>query len=161
MPALYTIGYEGASVPDFLATLKLAGVEHVLDVRELPQSRRPGFSKNALTAALSDAEVTYSHLRQLGDPKPGRDAARSGNIVEFTRIFEAHLALPETQQALYQAVDIATKKVTALLCFERDPRTCHRTLVARAINELCSLNVRNLGVARNAGQCSRSVRQAA
>lgn len=161
MSALYTIGYEGASVEDLIATLELAGVAHVLDVRELPQSRRPGFSKNALATALADANLTYSHLRQLGDPKPGREAARRGDFEEFRRIFECHLSLESTQTALGEAISVASAKPTALLCFERDPRNCHRTLVAQAMHELCSLNVRNLGVVRNAGQRSRTVRKAA
>jgi uncharacterized protein (DUF488 family) len=76
MRTLFTIGYEGASLSDFIVTLQNSGVERLLDVREVAQSRRPGFSKTALSTALAEADIGYTHLRQLGDPKAGRDAAR-------------------------------------------------------------------------------------
>lgn len=161
MKKLFTIGYEGASVEDLIATLQLAGVEHVLDVRELPQSRRPGFSKNGLAAALAVCRIGYSHTKQLGDPKEGRDAARRGDWETFRRVFEGHLALDATKAALADAARVASSKATVLLCFERDPRNCHRALVARSMSEICSLNVQNLGVVHNARQRSRTVREAA
>ena len=103
MTIVFTIGYEGASVEDFVASLALAGVQHVLDVREIAQSRRRGFSKNGLAEALRARGIDYSHSRQLGDPKPGREAARRGDLDEFKRIFQAHLLLPETRKALSEA----------------------------------------------------------
>ncbi|HYW15471.1 MAG TPA: DUF488 domain-containing protein [Allosphingosinicella sp.] len=161
MITLFTIGYEGASLPDFIETLRLARVQHVLDVRDVPQSRRAGFSKKGLAAALADQGFSYSHAKQLGDPKAGREAARRGDLEAFRRIFEAHLALEETQIALLRAAHIASERATVLLCFERDPSHCHRTLVARSINELCSLNVQNLGVVHNASRRDGAFRKAA
>src|SRR5215213_5559790 len=75
---IFTIGYEGATVPEFLAALKDAGVERVIDVRALPLSRRPGFSKSPLRAALEEAGIEYVHLKALGTPADGRAAARAG-----------------------------------------------------------------------------------
>jgi uncharacterized protein (DUF488 family) len=95
MQTIYTIGYEGASVQGLIGTLEHMGIQHVLDVRELPQSRRPGFSKKVLAEALAQAGIEYSHLRQLGDPKNGREAARRGDINEFKAIFEAHMDTPK------------------------------------------------------------------
>lgn len=152
MGTLYTIGYEGASVGDFLATLQAKGIKHVMDVREVPQSRRPGFSKNILAAALAAEGIGYSHWKQLGDPKAGREAARRGLMDEFRAIFEAHLALPQSQAALKEASQEAIRQPSVLLCFERDPKGCHRTLVAQRLLALSSLSVQHLGVDHGADQ---------
>lgn len=161
MQTLFTIGYEGAALQDFVATLRLAQIEHLLDVREVAQSRRPGFSKNALAAALREADIGYTHLRQLGDPKKGREAARRGDINAFRRIFEDHLQLPATKEALSTAADICQRETTVLLCFERNPQLCHRTLVAKQLTDLCSFSVRHLGVVHNGVERFRPVAQAA
>jgi len=143
---LATIGYEGASLGDFISTLLAAGVQRVVDVREVAQSRRPGFSKNALRDALEEVDIDYHHIRQLGDPKQGREAARSGKFELFRNIYSAHLDLPASREALKDAVALATTKPSALVCFERDPKHCHRSIVAQRITDLCSLKVINLGV---------------
>lgn len=103
MPMLTTIGYEKAALNDFIATLQAASVECVIDVRELPLSRKRGFSKTALGQALEGADIRYVHLKALGDPKPGRDAARAGRFEEFNAIYRKHLATPEAQEALVLA----------------------------------------------------------
>ena len=152
MTAIYTIGYEGAAMADLIATLKLQGVEQLLDVREIAQSRRPGFSKTALSASLSSAGIQYSHYRQLGDPKAGREAAREGKIAEFQAIFSAHLSMPATIAALNDAATVAASAPSVLLCYERSPLNCHRGLVAERLAELCSLSVRHLGVVEHAAR---------
>src|SRR4051794_37749713 len=92
---IFTIGYEGTTVPDFIATLKCAGVERVIDVRALPLSRRPGFSKSPLKAALEQAGIEYLHLKALGTPPDGRAAARAGRHSDLKRIYAGQLELPE------------------------------------------------------------------
>jgi uncharacterized protein (DUF488 family) len=160
MSTIYTIGYEGAALADLVATLHVAGVKHVMDVREIPQSRKAGFSKNILAGALAKEGIGYSHWKQLGDPKPGREAARRGLMEEFRAIFAAHLALPQSQTALRQASEEVKRQATVLLCFERDPRSCHRTLVAQQLTDLCSLSVQHLGVIEH-GAKQRSLAEAA
>ena len=93
--AICTIGYEGGTVAAFIRTLKQAQVELVLDIRAAPVSRKKGFSKNQLAAHLSEAGIGYRHLRGLGTPKRGRDAARGGDVESFERIFRAHMDEPE------------------------------------------------------------------
>jgi len=146
---LATIGYEGASLADFISTLVTAGVERVVDVREIAQSRRPGFSKNAFRTALVQAGIDYCHLRQLGDPKPGREAARAGNTDLFRTIFSAHISLAASKEALINAVSLATEKKAALVCFERDATFCHRTIVAQHMAALSSFEITNLRVISN------------
>ena len=130
---IFTIGYEAATMGDFLAALKKAGVERVIDVRALPLSRRPGFSKTPLRGALEEADIDYVHLKALGTPAAGRDAARKGRHEELKRIYAGQLELPEAIAQGAQMLELAAEKPSALLCFERDPAGCHRTLLLEAI----------------------------
>lgn len=132
---IYTIGYEGATVPEVIAALEAAGVEQVIDVRQLPLSRRPGFSKSSLAAALAEHGIGYVHLKALGTPKPGRDAAKKGDRATLEAVYAGQLELPEAQAAAARMRALAAEKVSALLCFERDPRVCHRTLLLAAEGE--------------------------
>lgn len=127
---LWTIGYERVGVPDFVAALKAAAIKTLIDVRDVPNSRRAGFSKKALAASLDEAGIAYIHMKALGTPKAGREAARKGDTQTMRRIFEAKLAEPESQMALAEAADLAGKSRTCLMCLEHDWRGCHRTIVA-------------------------------
>ena len=132
---IYTIGYEATTVSEFIAALQSAGVQRVIDVRALPLSRRPGFSKTALRAALEEARIEYVHLRALGTPAQGRAAARSGHHAELERIYAGQLELPEAIAQSAQMLDLAREKPSALLCMEREPAHCHRSLLLNAVAE--------------------------
>lgn len=129
---VFTIGYEATTMADFLAALTGAGVERVIDVRALPLSRRPGFSKTSLAASLAEAGIDYVHLKALGTPKRGRDAAKQGDVATLEAVYADQLELPEAQAQAAQMLALAAEKPSALLCFERDPRHCHRTLLLEA-----------------------------
>ena len=144
--AVFTIGYEGAAVPAFLATLGEAGVSTLIDVRALAWSRRRDFSRSALAACLTEAGIAYHHLPALGNPKPGRDAARAGDHAGFLRVFSAQLDGEAGRAGLAQATAIAAREPTCLLCLERDPGRCHRTIVAREIATAAALEVHPLVV---------------
>ncbi len=118
---------------EFLHALSSAGVERVIDVRALPLSRRPGFSKSALKAALAEAGIDYVHLRALGTPAAGREAARKGRTADLRRIYASQLELPEAIAEGAQMVDLALEKPSALLCYEREPAGCHRSLLLESI----------------------------
>lgn len=130
MPDLFTIGYEGSIVDAVVASLQAAGVTHLLDVRAVPQSRKPGFSKRLLGGTLEAAGIRYTHLKGLGTPKPGRDAVRHGDVAAMHRIFRAHMQEPAAQLDLARAREIAAAEPACLLCFERDHSHCHRQIVA-------------------------------
>lgn len=130
---IFTIGYEGTTVPEFIAALKDAGVERVIDVRALPLSRRPGFSKSPLRAALDEAGIDYVHLKALGTPPDGRAAARAGRHADLERIYAGQLELPEAMAQGAQMLELAREKPSALLCMEREPAHCHRTLLLAAV----------------------------
>lgn len=130
---IFTIGYEGVTQAEFVATLQSAGVERVIDIRAVPNSRRPGFSKTPLRNALAEAGIDYVHLRALGTPADGRAAARAGRHAEMERIYAGQLELPEAIAQSAQMLDLAADKSSALLCYERDPRGCHRSTLLRAV----------------------------
>jgi uncharacterized protein (DUF488 family) len=130
---IFTIGYEGATVAEFLAALQGAGVERVIDVRAVANSRRPGFSKTPLRNALAEAGIDYVHLRALGTPADGRAAARAGRHDDLVRIYAGQLELPEAIAQSAQMIELSRERPSALLCYERDPAGCHRTLLLEAV----------------------------
>lgn len=132
---IYTIGYEATTMVEFIAALKGAGVERLIDVRALPLSRRPGFSKNILAASIGEAGIEYVHLKNLGTPKPGRDAAKKGDVATLEAVYETQLGLPEAQAEAARMRALAAEKPSALLCYERNPEHCHRTLLLEAEGE--------------------------
>jgi uncharacterized protein (DUF488 family) len=129
MPRIFTIGYESAPQAQVIRALKDAGVKLVIDVRAVAASRRAGFSKTILSTSLKDEGIGYVHLRALGTPKAGRQAAHAGRIGEMHQIFEAHMAEPAAQVAYGEAFELAAKQPAALLCYEADAAGCHRRIL--------------------------------
>jgi uncharacterized protein (DUF488 family) len=150
--ALVTIGYEAAELSDFVATLRQAGVCCLIDVRELPISRRKGFAKQALSAALGRAGINYVHLRGLGDPKEGRNAARAGDYVRFKRVFARHMMSVTAQADLRKAAELVSQGGACLMCYERDHAACHRSIVAKAISDITAVTICHLGVREGVGR---------
>lgn len=133
MNQLFTIGYEGTDIDRFIETLRLTSIEVLADVRAVAVSRKRGFSKTALKTRLEAEGIEYLHFVELGDPKPGRDAARAGRFSEFRDIYCRHLATDTAQAALERLSLVAKVKRTCLLCFERLPEHCHRRVVAERL----------------------------
>lgn len=149
-PALFTIGYEGATLDTLIAALAQAGVRTLVDVRDRPYSRKPGFSKPSLSAAMERAGVRYVHLGALGTPAEGRDAARAGRHDVFKRIMKTRLDAAEGQGGLAQAATLAKSQgPICLLCLERDPADCHRSLVADRLKRRTRLPVRHLAIGKS------------
>lgn len=148
MPDVATIGYENATVEDFLQALRAAGVDLLVDVRAVASSRRPGFAKTRLSENVRDAGIDYLHLRALGTPSEGRAAARAGRHDDLRTIYLQHLETLDAQAQLHELADLvrAGRRV-CLLCLEADPAHCHRTFVAQALGELLPIEVRHLFVA--------------
>lgn len=143
-PPLATIGYESATLPDVVARLQAAGVELLEDVRAVAASRRPGFSKGVLSASLEEAGVAYLHLRDLGTPKAGREAARAGRTAEMRAIFSAALESPAAVLAFERLAELAATRRTCLLCYEADAAGCHRTVLAERLRERTGVEVEDL-----------------
>jgi uncharacterized protein (DUF488 family) len=149
---IFTIGYERASLADFVSTLELSSVDILVDIRDRAQSRRPGFSKNALKAALNLAGIDYLHMRELGDPKEGREAARKGDFGRFREIFANVIASKEAIAALAALEKLASNSAICLMCFERDQTTCHRSIVSALLEQRLGKRTRHLGVSEGVGR---------
>jgi uncharacterized protein (DUF488 family) len=146
MPPLFTIGYEATTIGTVIETLLAAGATHLVDVRAVPQSRKPGFSRRQLEAGLAERGIRYTLLRGLGTPAAGRHAARRGDVATMRAIFTDHMRSDPAQADLAHAVAIARESPSCLLCFERDHANCHRSLVADLITAATGQEVRNLAV---------------
>lgn len=132
---LYTIGYEGASTESFVTELKKKGVAILVDVREMPLSRKKGFSKNSLAALVEAEGIQYRHMRELGAPREVRYRLKdTGDWSEYCTGYQAHLAI--RAEALTELADLAHEQVICLMCFEADYRECHRSLITDHLSEL-------------------------
>jgi uncharacterized protein (DUF488 family) len=144
---IFSIGYEKARLADVIAALKAAGVETLIDVRDRPQSRRPGFSKRQLAAGLEEAGIRYVGLKALGTPPEGREANHRHDWERFWRIVDDKLATAEAEHALAEAAAIAAESPSCLLCYEADHRICHRSRVADILAERHGITIHHLTVA--------------
>jgi uncharacterized protein (DUF488 family) len=143
---LYTIGYEKTLLKDVISTLATARVATLIDVRDRPISRRPGFSKRQLAAAIEEAGMRYVHLQALGTPPEGRLAGRRREWDRFWGIVEEKLARPEAELALLEAAEIAKAAPSCLLCYEADWQICHRRRVAEKLAQRQGFAVSHLTV---------------
>ena len=132
MTPLCTSGYQGQDAAAWTARLLAHGIEVVVDVRDLPLSRKKGFSKSQLRASLSERGIRYLHVKELGNPKVYRDALHQGmDFKEFAIIFRRHLE--SKTAALEELSDLAMTCRVCILCYEEDPAACHRSLVAESV----------------------------
>lgn len=142
--AIYTIGYQNMPLQAFIQQVRRARVQLIADVRDFPLSRKRGFSKTSLSAALTDAGVRYRHIRELGCPKPIRDRYHAdGDWGRYTSSFMSHLC--NQQVAIQELARLCASDAVALLCYEADSSRCHRTYVARAVAAILATPVAHIG----------------
>jgi uncharacterized protein (DUF488 family) len=142
---LFTIGYEQTPVEAVLDELEHAGVKLLVDVRAVAASRRPGFSKKQLAAGLDERGISYLHLRGLGTPKDGREAARGGKFDALHRIYAKHLKTPQAREELDELAALVAKSgPVCILCYERDHTHCHRQWIAEIIQDRDGAKIENL-----------------
>jgi uncharacterized protein (DUF488 family) len=142
---LFTIGYEQTPAKAVLDELVEARVKLLVDVRAVASSRRPGFSKNQLAAGLDERGISYLHLRGLGTPKDGREAARSGQYDVLHKIYAKHLKTAQAKEELDELSALVKKSgAVCILCYERDHRHCHRRWIAEIIEEREGVRIENL-----------------
>jgi uncharacterized protein (DUF488 family) len=145
MHPLFTIGYAQAKPAAVLDELKRARIDLLVDTRAVAASRRPGFSKRQLAAALDEAGIAYLHLQKLGTPAQGRAAARAGDTDTLWRIYDKHIKKPEPQDALAELVRLVKSgKRIALLCYCRDPKACHRSRIVANVKKRARVKVTDL-----------------
>lgn len=143
---IFTIGYEGLSIDAFMSLLAEHGVDTLVDVRELPLSRKPGFSKKALANLLKSSGREYVHMVDLGCPRPIRDQYREdGDWKRYTRGFIKYLKTQD--DTIAQLSSLVVSENCALLCYEADSNFCHRSMVANAVKEYCGARVTHIKAA--------------
>jgi uncharacterized protein (DUF488 family) len=130
-----SIGYENYHDSDaFARVLAAAGVERLIDVREIPISRKRGFAKTALSEALANAGIEYLHIRALGNPKDFRDLYKSGKVSAGKSAYRRFL-LSERREELADLAGILKEKRSALMCVEHDSKICHRQVILDALRD--------------------------
>jgi uncharacterized protein (DUF488 family) len=145
--AIYTIGYEGVETPAVLAALTGADVRLLLDVRAAPHSRKPGFSRRELARALDEAGIRYRHEAELGAPRTLRDKVRADR--DYDAFFDQYARLLEEREELVRDLVNSMDGAVALMCYERDPGICHRSMVADRMAFLAGLEPRHLDARAN------------
>lgn len=138
--AVFTIGYEGIGLEDFLGLLSENGIDTLIDIREYPLSRKPGFSKTVLNATVGLMGLDYRHIKALGCPKEVRNKYRdTGDWTQYKRGFLSYL---DTQtEVIRELAEFSASSNFALMCFEADYNYCHRSMVANAVAKLSSEKV--------------------
>jgi uncharacterized protein (DUF488 family) len=139
--SLFTIGYEGLELPEFTEILKNARIEIIADIRAVPNSRKKGFSKKALSEELARHGIDYILLQALGSPKDLRDKVRADN--DYDSFFIAYNKFLDSQaEPLQQLLEIASKRITCILCYERDINCCHRKAVGERLQKIAHKKLR-------------------
>ena len=145
MAEIATIGYAETTPALLLEALRGAEIELLVDVRAIANSRRPGFAKRSLAAGVESVGIGYLHLKGLGTPATGREAARAGRLLELRAIYEEHLGSLPAQHDMEVLADLLTSgRRVCILCLERDPAHCHRSFIATKLQARLGFEVRHL-----------------
>ena len=132
---LFTVGYEGRSIDEFVVYLNAHGIRRLIDIREIPISRKRGFSKSSLKARLEDEKIEYLHIRSLGSPSAIRNKLKDDHDFEkFFYSYSVHLSMQTA--VLREVIRLAQDGLNCLLCFEREAENCHRSAVAKRMTEI-------------------------
>jgi len=132
---LYTIGYEGRTIKDFITALEDKKIRVLVDVRDYPFSRKPDFRQTRLSQVLENNGIHYLHYKSLGAPKPIRTKFKeTGNLETFTKEYSAHLAEQDTE--LWELYSTALDDTSCILCFEKDAHLCHRSILGEKLGKL-------------------------
>ncbi|MBL7131144.1 MAG: DUF488 domain-containing protein [Candidatus Omnitrophica bacterium] len=133
--SVYTAGYEGRNIQDFLKHLDAHNIQRVVDVREIPLSRKKGFSKNSLRQLLAESDIDYVHIKALGSPTHLRKKVYQDK--DFDYFFEKYDEYLETcRKELEELYEIINEKLSCLLCFEKEHTNCHRSAVANRVSRI-------------------------
>ena len=131
---MFTIGYEGHDIDSFISHLKDLNITRLIDVREIPISRKKGFSKSQLKEKAEAKCIKYIHIKSLGSPSRIRHQLKEDH--NYNRFFSAYLKHIEANfDAIIKAYDYIQEGIACLMCYERIPDRCHRSTIANKIKE--------------------------
>jgi len=134
-PVIFTIGYEGKKIENFILDLKKVKIDTLVDVREVPFSRKKGFSKKALVSYLKKMDVKYLHMKDLGSPKVIRDKFKKDkDFNSFSVEYLKYLSLKE--EYMKELHHLIYKENVCLMCYEKEYNVCHRSLITEKIKEI-------------------------
>lgn len=130
--SLHTIGYEGRDIDGFISELQESGIDTLVDVRDIPLSRKKGFSKTPLSERLKENNIEYIHLKELGSPKDLREKVKADGDYEY--FFNEYSEYIQTQtQVMENLYRVVINNNSCIMCFEKDPSTCHRLILAQEL----------------------------
>jgi len=132
---LYTIGYESKSINGFITKLKNNNIKKLIDVRELPISRKKGYSKSQFSKLLEYNDIDYIHIKELGSPKKLRKKLRED--LDFNYFFKEYRRYLKTQHGVvYDLYETILKETCCLMCYEDLPTKCHRIEICNEIKKI-------------------------
>lgn len=138
MKKLFLTGYERETVESFIKKLRLKKITTVIDVREIPLSRKNGFSKNNLSQLLRKNDIKYYHFPKLGSPILLRNKLReTGDYLTFFERYYHHISNPKYNEIINTVIKLVVNngESSALLCFEKETDLCHRSIIATKVLE--------------------------
>jgi uncharacterized protein (DUF488 family) len=142
--AIYTAGYEGKTVDEFLNLLMESGISRLIDVRFNPISRRYGFHKSTLARLCGYLGIDYQHIPELGIPGSERDDL--GSSAKYASLFNNYRnSLPSRENALLNVIGLLENAPSVLVCMEADPVFCHRNVLAQHLTSLIDMRIKHLG----------------
>lgn len=141
MGQLIGVGYEGLTISEYIQVLRDLQVATLVDVRLNAISRKPGFSKTRLKGYLADAGIQYLHYRELGNPKENRsgfwDAPNTGSHAQSVNRFKDLILCDDYKVSLLNNLkSMSQHENVSLLCYEKEPAKCHRTVLIEMIREM-------------------------
>ena len=141
MGQLIGVGYEGSTISEYVQILCDLQVNTLVDVRLNAISRKPGFSKTRLKGYLADAGIQYLHYRELGNPKDNRkgfwdDPNTDYHAQSVNRFKDLILCDDYKVSLLNNLKSMSQYENVALLCYEKDPVKCHRSVLIDLIHEM-------------------------
>ena len=149
MKTILSIGYARYSLEEFVATLLENGVQHLIDTRERPLSRKKGFSKTKLSIALAKADINYTHFRSLGSPSASREILRQdGDYGRFFSSVRTQLQSSDAMEALEFIAKTAKRQTVCLMCICEDVSKCHRSQVLSSLPKLHALEIGKSNLAK-------------
>ena len=133
-PVIYSIGYEGINQNEFMNILISNHIQQLIDVRQIPNSRKKGFAKNSLMEELKKYRIDYTHIPELGTDKTSRDNYRTNkNIKKLLKEYEQRFKANYSSFELLKA--LANYRTSAIMCFEKEHQLCHRQRITSELAE--------------------------
>lgn len=131
---IFSIGYEGKNIDDFVKVLKENGIEQLIDVREWPHSRKKGFSRSSLQSILGENGISYTHIPELGTDRGSRKEYReTGSITELLKRYRYRIRENIDKYDLLKA--LSRHRTSTLMCFEDDNLACHRQVLEEMLKK--------------------------